>query len=165
MKHNIECPELYAVFPFRLIALDKPNLDWGIEALKHRRDRGPFGWRQEDLFMAWLGLADQARDYVVQRARRKHAASRFPAFWGPNYDWTPDQCHGGVLCATLQAMLLQTDGKRIFLMPAWPKDWNADFKLHAPYQTVLEGRVRDGKVVDLNVTPAARRADVVLPDP
>ena len=27
-KQNVENPELYAVFPFRLIALGKPNLDW-----------------------------------------------------------------------------------------------------------------------------------------
>jgi hypothetical protein len=61
-------------------------------------------------------------------------------------------------------MLLQTDGRRIFLLPAWPKDWNADFKLHAPRQTVLEGQVRDGKLTELEVTPADRRQDIVLPN-
>ena len=164
-KRNIENPELYAVFPFRLVALGRPDVDQAVAALNHRWDRGHSGWRQDDLFMAYLGLTDEVRKAIVSRARRHDRDSRFPAFWGPNYDWTPDQCHGGVLCTTLQSMLLQTDGKRIFLMPAWPKDWDADFKLHAPYQTVLEGRVRDGKVVDLKVTPADRRADVVLPDP
>ena len=164
-KRNIENPELYAVFPFRLVALGRPDVDHAYPALNHRWDRGHSGWRQDDLFMAYLGLTDEVRKAIISRARRHDRDSRFPAFWGPNYDWTPDQCHGGVLCTTLQAMLLQTDGKRIFLMPAWPKDWDADFKLHAPYQTVLEGQVRDGQVVDLQVTPADRRADVVLPDP
>ena len=32
-------------------------------------------------------------------------------------------------------MRLQADGKRILLLPAWPKDWDADFKLRAPLQT------------------------------
>jgi len=162
-KRNIENPELYAVFPFRLVALGRPDVEQAVLALNHRWDRGHAGWRQDDVFMAYLGLADDVRKAVVSRARRHDATSRFPAFWGPNYDWTPDQCHGGVLCTTLQSMLLQTDGKRIFLLPAWPKDWNADFKLHAPRQTVLEGQVRDGKLTELEVTPADRRQDIVLP--
>jgi hypothetical protein len=58
-------------------------------------------------------------------------------------------------------MLLQTDGKKIFLFPAWPKTWNVQFKLHAPYDTVVEGVVKDGKVQSLQVTPASRKNDVV----
>jgi hypothetical protein len=96
-KSNIENPELYAVFPFRLISYEKPNVEWGVEAFKHRESHGAQGWRQEDVFAAYLGLTDVARDYLVQRAKNKHKTSRFPAFWGPNYDWIPDQCHGGVL--------------------------------------------------------------------
>lgn len=161
-KSNIENPELYAVFPFRLFALNRPNVEWAIEALKHRLDRGASGWRQDDVFMAYLGQTDQAREYVVRRARSKHAASRFPAFWGPNYDWVPDQDHGSVLLKAVQAMLMQTDGRKIVLLPAWPKDWDTDFKLHAPYQTVVEGKVRGGKVAELNVTPPERRADVEI---
>jgi hypothetical protein len=61
-----------------------------------------------------------------------------------------------------QSMILQTEGRKIFIAPAWPQDWNANFKLHAPFQTVVEGRVEDGKLVDLKVTPKSRRADVVF---
>jgi hypothetical protein len=162
-KRNIENPELYAVFPFRLVSFEKENASLGIEALHRRLDRGAQGWRQEDVFMAYLGLADEARAYVVERARKKDPDSRFPAFWGPNYDWTPDQCHGGVLMKALQSMLLQHDGERIYLLPAWPRDWDVDFKLHAPRSTVVEASVRDGRVVRLHVTPASRRSDVVRP--
>ncbi|MBD0320245.1 MAG: hypothetical protein ICV87_07925 [Gemmatimonadetes bacterium] len=35
----------------------------------------------------------------------------------------------------------QTDGRKIYLLPAWPQDWQASFKLHAPYNTVVEGKV------------------------
>ena len=164
LKHNIENPELYAVFPFRLVALGRPNLDWGIVALEHRTDKGHFGWRQDDVFMAYLGLTEDARKAVVSRARSYDRAERFPAFWGPNYDWTPDQDHGGVLMKAFQAMLLQSDGNRVFLLPAWPKTWDVDFKLHAPQRTTLEGTYRDGKLVSLRVTPDSRRADVVLPN-
>lgn len=163
-KSNIENPELYPVFPFRLFAFNRPNADWALTALEHRWDRGDSGWRQDSIFMAYLGLADDARKSLVARARSHDPGERFPAFWGPNYDWTPDQDHGGVLMKTFQAMLLQTDGNHIFLLPAWPKDWNVEFKLHAPRQTVIEGVYRDGKMQSLSVTPESRRADVVIPD-
>ncbi|MHC4251898.1 MAG: DUF5703 domain-containing protein, partial [Planctomycetota bacterium] len=160
MKRNSENPELYAVFPFRLVAVGRPGLELGVEALRHRWNRGNSGWRQDDIFMAYLGLADDARKNLVGRARKKHSGSRFPAFWGPNYDWIPDQDHGGILLKALQAMVLQTDGRRVHLLPAWPEGWDVDFKLHAPYRTVVRGKVKNGEVVRLEVTPASRRGDV-----
>ena len=161
-KSNVENPELYAVFPFRLVSFEKPNAALGVAALEHRWDRGDFGWRQDDLFMTHLGLAEQARTNLVSRARHKHAGSRFPAFWGPNYDWIPDQDHGGVLMRTLQTMLMQTDGRAIYLLPAWPDGWNASFKLHAPFQTTVTGRVEDGHLTIVEVDPPQRRADIVV---
>jgi hypothetical protein len=162
-KPNSENPELYPVFPFRLFAFNRSNADWALAALEHRWDRGHFGWRQDDIFMAYLGLTNDARNGLVSRARNHDRGERFPAFWGPNYDWTPDQDHGGVLMKAFQAMLLQTDGDRIFLFPAWPKEWDVEFKLHAPRQTVVEGVHRDGRLTSLKVTPGSRRADVVMP--
>jgi hypothetical protein len=88
-------------------------------------------------------------------------SSRFPAFWGPNFDWIPDQDHGDNILTTLQFMLLQSDGRKIYLLPAWPKNWNVSFKLHAPYRTTVEGELRDGKVTSLTVTPQSRATDVV----
>jgi hypothetical protein len=160
MKRNIENPELYAVFPFRLIAFNRPGEELGIQALRHRWDRGSSGWRQDDIFMAYLGLTDEARANGVSRARASDPRSRFPAFWGPNYDWVPDQDHGSVLVKALQSMVLQTDGDKLLLLPAWPPEWDLDFRLHAPGQTVLEGRVREGRLVGLKVQPESRRHDV-----
>jgi len=164
-KRNIENPELYAVFPFRLVAMGQPGIELARQALKHRWDKGNFGWRQDDIFMAYLGLAEEAKAYIAARARKKDPNSRFPAFWGPNYDWVPDQDHGGVLMKAVQAMLMQTDGRRIYLLPAWPKEWDSDFKLHAPYRTIVEGKVRNGHIVALKVTPESRRKDVIILEP
>jgi hypothetical protein len=163
-KKNVENPELYAVYPFRLVSFEKPNAVLGIHALIRRTDRGAFGWRQDDIFMAYLGLGEEARSYVVDRASNHDPDSRFPAFWGPNYDWTPDQDHGGVLVTALQAMLLQSEAEKIFLLPAWPTDWDVDFKLHAPQRTVIEGRVEDGRLSSLKVTPESRRTDIRIPE-
>jgi len=162
-KRNSENPELYAVFPFRLVAFEKDNAGLGVAALRHRWDRGNRGWRQDEIFMAYLGLADEARQQLVGRARHHHRGSRFPAFWGPNYDWIPDQDHGGVLMKALQAMVLQADpySEKIYLLPAWPKDWDVRFKLHAPNRTTVECEYRDGKIETLVVTPAERRRDIV----
>jgi hypothetical protein len=96
----------------------------------------------------------------VSRAKNKHKASRFPAFWGPNYDWIPDQDHGGVLTKGVQSLVIQCDGKRIDLFPTFPSDWNCDFKLHAPYKTVVEGQLKNGKLINLKVTPKEREKDV-----
>jgi hypothetical protein len=159
-KRNSENPELYAVFPFRLISYEKPNVEWGIEAYKHRLDRGSFGWRQDDIFASYLGLTEEAVSSLVQRAKNKHKESRFPVFWGPNYDWIPDQDHGGILTKGVQSLVMQCDGKRIDLFPVFPAGWDCDFKLHAPYKTTVEGQLKNGKLTNLNVTPKERQKDV-----
>ena len=83
--------------------------------------------------------------------------------WGPNFDWLPDQDHGSNLMTTTQLMLMQCYDDKIYLLPAWPREWNVSFKLHAPRQTTVECVYRDGAVSSLTVTPASRRADVVMP--
>jgi hypothetical protein len=62
----------------------------------------------------------------------------------------------------LQEMLIQCYGRQILLLPAWPAEWDVDFKLHAPYNTVVEGRYAGGKLVELRVTPQERAADVII---
>ncbi len=175
LRRNVENAELYAVFPFRLLAFESPDKDLALEAFRARKFRGHYGWRQNDLFCAYLGLAESARRAVVQRAgtrnhdcqgaqdpaRAMQNRARFPGFWGPNFDWFPDQCHGGVLNTALQAMLLQAEGDRIYLLPAWPAGWDVEFKLHAPLGTVIEGVVADGDLT-FEISPSARRKDVVV---
>lgn len=164
-RGNSENPELYAIFPFRLYGVGKPDLDIGRHTFLHRPVKGNNGWRQDDTQAALLGLTEIATDYVVRRAQNKHTGSRFPAFWGPNFDWIPDQTHGGNLQMAVQCMLMQTDDGKIRLLPAWPKHWNADFKLHAPQRTVVQGSVMDGKVMHLKVSPQSRRDDVIIMTP
>jgi len=81
--------------------------------------------------------------------------------WGPNYDWTPDQCHGSVAMIALQRMLVQYEGDDIYLLPAWPKDWDVAFKLHAPQNTSIEGKVENGKITTLQVSPERRKIDLI----
>ena len=62
---------------------------------------------------------------------------------------TADQDHGGNLLMGLQTMILQADDGKIHLLPAWPENWDLDFKLHAPENTTVSGRVRGGQLVEL----------------
>ena len=159
-KNNQENPELYAVFPYRLYGVGKPHLEVGLETWERRKHPGPGGWNQDPIQSALLGLRETAADMAAKNFLTWDAGSRFCGFWGPNYDWIPDQDHGGVAMTALQRMLMQCEGKKILLLPAWPAEWDVAFKLHAPYQTTVEGEVKDGKLVRLNVVPEARRKDV-----
>jgi hypothetical protein len=159
-RQNVETPELYALFPFRRFAIGRPGIELAAEAHARRHDRQSHGWTQDGTFAARLGLVEEARANLVARAANSHPAYRFPATWGPNFDWLPDQCHGANLMLLAQEMLLQCDGRRILLFPAWPKDWDADFKLHAAHGTVVRARLEDGEIVELTVEPPSRLADV-----
>lgn len=157
---NSENPELYAVFPYRLFGVGKPDLEVGRDTFEHRMVQGTGGWRQDAIQAACLGLAKTAAQYTLHNLTTHHPGSRFPAFWGPNFDWIPDQDHGSVGMMALQTMLMQADGDRILLFPAWPQEWDVEFKLHAPHQTTVEGVYRAGRLERLRVTPAERAQDV-----
>lgn len=159
--HNVENPELYAVWPFRLYASGKGNLPIGIASFHARKNIEPVGWQQSAIQAAILGLTDDAQREVTLKYRAHNPYFRFPIMWGPNYDWIPDQDNGSVANIALQAMLMQYDGQTIFLFPAWPRAWSVDFKLHAPQNTTIEGTYRSGKLHRLIVTPETRTHDVV----
>ncbi|MBI5393959.1 MAG: hypothetical protein HZA91_01545, partial [Verrucomicrobia bacterium] len=161
-RSNCENPELYAVWPFRLFAVGRPGLETGIETFNRRAAKIMTGWCYDGQCAALLGMTDEAKKQILHKVRNSHRNFRFPAMWGPNFDWLPDQDHGGNILLTLQHMILNADGEKICVLPAWPKDWNLHFKLHAPRRTTVEGRVRNGRLVDLKVTPAERRKDVVV---
>jgi hypothetical protein len=120
---------------------------------------------QDPIQAAMLGLTDVAKKDVVFNLSNKASELKFPAFWDKAHDYMPDEDNGGNGENGLQQMLMQTNGKKIILLPAWPKDWNVDFKLHAPYRTTIQGMVKNGKIENLIVVPASRKVDIVYNDP
>ncbi len=167
--NNVESPQLYPVFPWRIYRAgmsDKDSLQVALntyqsdpDALKFRSSKG---WKQDNIWAACLGLTDEA--VRLNKEKLANGPHRFPAFWGPGFDWTPDHNWGGSGMIGLQEMLLQAEGDEIHLFPAWPSTENVHFKLHAPENTVVEATLQQGKLTQLIVTPASRRAQVVLPD-
>lgn len=158
---NAENPELYTVFPYHLFGVDKPGLDLARMTLAARRSPQNTCWGQDGTQAAALGLTPEAQKAAIAEFTN-YGDQRFKWFWKPAHDWIPDLDNGGDGMITLEEMLLQADGRKILLLPAWPADWNAEFRLHAPFQTVVEGRVEKGKLVQVTVTPASRKADLIL---
>lgn len=162
--NNIETPQLYPVFPWRIYGVGKEKLEVACNTYFYDPDaikfRSHTGWKQDNIWAACLGLTEEAKRLSL--AKLSDGTHRFPAFWGPGYDWTPDHNWGGSGMIGLQEMLLQTNGEQILLFPAWPKEWNVHFKLHAPDKTTVEVTLKDGKVKDLKVLPESRKKDIII---
>lgn len=149
-QNNVENPELYAVFPYREYIVGKPHLNLALNTYKQRNHKQNIGWQQNPIQAAYLGLHDEAKRMIVDRFSSWDENFRFPAFFGPNYDWTPDQCHGNVAMIALQRMLLQYDNEKITLLPAWPKEWDVHFRLKLPNKKSYEGIYKNGVLVEIN---------------
>lgn len=162
--NNVESPQLYPVFPWGMFGVGKKGLDTARNTWNYDtnvvRFRSHVGWKQDNIWAARLGLTDEA--WRLTSLKFQNSGRRFPAFWGPGFDWVPDHNWGGSAMIGLQEMLLQTDDKRILLFPAWPGELDVHFKLHAPYQTIIEAEWKDGKLMNLKVTPEERRKDVEI---
>lgn len=161
--NNTEVPQLYPVYPWGIYGLGKPDLEIAQNTWKYDPDAEKFrshvGWKQSNIFAARMGMTEQAAKY----AKLKLASSnrRFPSFWGPGFDWVPDHNWGGSGMIGLQEMLLQESGGKLLIFPAWPKDWDVHFKLHAKANTVVEVKVENGKVKILRVEPKHRKDDII----
>ena len=161
-RSNIENPELYAIWPFRLFTIGKENVEIGMETYSRRFEKSMIGWSYDGQCAAILGLTDEAKKQILFKVRNSNRNFRFPAMWGPNYDWLPDQDHGSNIMLTLQNMLIFDDGEKIHLFPAFPKEWDVKFKLRASKNTTVECEYQNGKINKLKVTPISRRNDIVL---
>ena len=146
---NVETPQLYPVFPWRIFGLGLPGLQTAVNtytkdphALEMRSSKG---WKQDNIWAACLGLTDEARRLNLEKLGS--GPYRFPAFWDPGFDWAPDHNRGGAGMIGLQEMLLQeTPDGELLLFPAWPKEWNARFRLHATGGRIVEAEINNGKI-------------------
>lgn len=163
---NEENAGLYAVHPYRLYGIGRPtNLSLAKAAYAHRHRKDDKGWSQNVMDAAMMGLAAEASRLVAARAALGPARGyRFPVFAPHLEDYAPSEDHYAVMSNALTYMLIQTlddEAQSVLLLPAWPCEWDVDFRVHAPRQTVIAGTLKGGQLVgELEVTPKARRADV-----
>ena len=165
-ESNQELPQFYPLFPFNQFQLGDREIQYFKNAYQVApafRKGTVISWHQDGIQFARMGMTKEAADYNTRKLR--DSERRFPTFWGPGHDWVPDHNWGGSGMIGLQEMLMQTIGDKIVLLPAWPKEWDVDFKLHAPQNTIVECSLKKGKVQYINVTPESRKADIVgLPE-
>jgi autotransporter-associated beta strand protein len=160
-SNNGENPELYAVFPYRMYGLGKTNLDLATRTYANRVNKGSGCWRQDAIDAALLGITADARSYVLQNYSSKDASKRFPAFWGPNFDWSPDEDNGGAANTALQRMLAQWDNGQLRILPTWPAAWDVDFRLHGPGGATVHCLYTNGSIQTLELFPT--NLPVVMP--
>lgn len=129
---NFENPELYTVFPFRLYGLGLPDIEVAQKTYEARVFDAPTCWSQDAIQAALLGNAEDARKYLMRKVNAVDKEIRFPAFWRPGSDYTPDLDNGGVIALTMQYMLLNCVNGQEMILPALPEGWSADFKLRTP---------------------------------
>jgi len=160
------CPEMYPLYPYELHGLGQGELalllHTSLATGQERRD--PTTWKQANIHAPRLGDIPLAQE--LNGKKMDNGPYRFPAFWPHDVDWAPDHNWGGSGMIGMQEMVLQThslpgEKGKLRLLPAWPSDWNVNFKLHAPYQTVLEGKFENGKLQALTLLPESRKADLV----
>ena len=161
--NNTEVPQLYPVYPWGIYGIGKPDLEVARNTWNYDTDaikfRSHIGWKQDNIFAARLGLTNEAAKYNL--LKMANSDRRFPAFWGPGYDWVPDHNWGGSGMIGMQEMLLQEANGKLYLFPAWPKDWDVHFKLHASQNTTVEAELKNGTLKIIKVVPEERKQDII----
>ena len=164
-ERNSENGELYPVFPFRCFGIALGTGDIVNSTMINRSLKDAFGaacWTQDQIHWAYAGNAAGASEGLVKRFRIASPMVRFPLFGREGPDSCPDFDHFGAGSTALQRMLIQEEQGKILLLPAWPKGWNVNFKLHTMKNTTVEAVIKDGKMTSLKVTPESRRKDLTV---
>ena len=167
-----EQPMMYPIHPYRLSSVVEGGqlLEIGKETIGANKKPPTVsigdGWKQGVMNVALLGLRDLAAAAVLGHASTPTGAMRFPAYLPNMQDFRPNEDHLSNMRSALQYMLLQHSNSNasLGLLPAWPCDkWSAEFKLHAPGQTTIQGSYNHTtSELRLIVQPPARRNDVVV---
>ena len=127
---NRENPELYAVFPFLLCPPGSPFFATARRSFDRRAYKDDIGWMQDGIQAALLDEPTEAIKSIAARLGAVPEAARFPAFWGPNWDWIPDQDHG---CTAMIALQLLSQSARRYDISPWR------LRVHPPDHKWLSG--------------------------
>lgn len=178
-QRNVEPVWMNPIFPYRLVTKYHGDYQKGYNTYHfcERQKEGAFqpyalgsypmensysGWQYVGMVAALLGLSSDCAEILSNNCAQNNPGHKYPAMWGPCYDSVPDVDHAANLQTTLQLMLLQVEGDKIYVLPAWKPEWNVHFKLPAPKNTTVECRFENGAIQELIVMPPERRADVEI---
>ncbi|MDR0757483.1 MAG: DUF5703 domain-containing protein [Tannerella sp.] len=164
-RGNSENGELYAVFPYPLFGLGHGTEDIVAKTMEKRLFKNSFDyrcWTQDQIMYAYAGMSEEAKEGLIHRWSTYSKHMRLPVFGAESPDYVPDLDHNGSGSVALQRMVVQEVGDKIYVLPAWPREWDGSFKLRLHNNTVIQGAVKNGKVENLNISPENRRKDMVV---
>ena len=145
---NCELPQLYSVFPFGYEGLLEGDIKIGRNTYNspsiNEEQKLLISWHQNGIFAARLKMKEEA--HRILSFKLGDADKKFPAFWGPGHDWTPDHNWGGSGMIGLQEMLLQVKENGYEILPCWDRNIDVYFRLFLPERRVVECRLENGKV-------------------
>ncbi len=165
VKHNSENGLLYPVFPFRRFGVGMGTKDIVEWTMQNRTNKDAFGhkcWTQDQIHWAYAGNAKEAQEGLIHRFHHASPQCRFPLYGSEGPDSCPDFDHFGSGSTALQRMLVQEANGKIILLPAWPANWDTNFKLHLANQTTISGMVKNGELINWSIQPESRKKDVVV---
>lgn len=130
-QQNCENPELYTMFPFDIFRHDMNDSDKTLltDTFALVPNKHVSGWSQMNIWAAMLGDSEYCRKNVADNFRAVNKDYFFGAYFGPNFDWTPDQDHGCSSSVAALYMAIQSAGRKVFLKPAVPDGWKVRFRL------------------------------------
>ncbi|WP_260703284.1 DUF5703 domain-containing protein [Edaphobacter flagellatus] len=161
INNATEFPEGYAVWPYRMYGVGtkngsvEANNTWDTMPEKRQRALGFMSWQCTPIYAALMGRHDDAMRLITEKLSDKNASARFPAFFGPGFDWIPDHNWGGSSMIGLHSMLIAPAENDVYLLPAWPREWDVEFKLHLPHNGTMQATVADGKLAKVKAVSAS----------
>ena len=167
-KNNNVRGLFFPVFPFRRYGIGlgtKDIIEW---TMQHRTSKNSYEckcWTQDQIHWAYAGNAQEAKSGLIQRYSHASSQCRFLLYGSEDPDSCPDFDHFGSGSIALQRMLVQEAGEKILLLPAWPADWDAEFKLHVSKKRTISGKVINGELTEWTIDPADGKKDVVVYKP
>lgn len=164
-RHNVELPQLYPVFPYSIFGLHRSETidvarNTALYAPESDDQLDVISWLNVGVQYSRLGMKNEAIEYLIRKG--DDGGRRFPAFFGPGWDWTPDLNHLGSFAIQLQEMLLQTVDDYIRITPCLPSGIDVDFKLFAPKERSVECSIVDSKICKLEILPSVESNLVIV---
>lgn len=161
---NCELPETYPIHPFERYGIGKPGLQVARDtvriAQRTEEQKTHVSWHTTGVVYARCGMVDESVEFLKKKIG--DGPHRFPAFWGPGHDWTPDFNWGGSGCMQLQDMLLQEQNGMIYLLPCWPKGKAVSFRMHCSEQGIVTCEYDGEKITKLDVFPESLRTKCIV---
>jgi len=160
--HNEENLGLEPVWPYSLIGDDGPMHTIGVNTYMGRTNKSAADWSADPVQAARLGLGDEMKSALetITEHYQLYPSGLAQLFGSPEF--YVEQV--GVVADALQNGLVQDYDGLIRIIPAWPKDWDADGTVVVRHGNRIHLQVRQGKIITLGVE-AAKAAEMKMRNP